>query len=347
MTEPRVTRRGLSRALLASVTLFAVITGVFVAGVDTASATERSSASGQSAAEQPAAGQGVSNPDDPGRNSLLRFRLDAEKGGTMFPNAMNFAQHSTRRGPLLVFLPATGARPRDYRSYLKTAVAEGYDVLGLDYWNRGRSVVRTCAGDAACYTAVQHNRLTGTRGGPYSNVDRQNSIMNRLRSALGYLAVNDRAGKWGRYIDDGRIKWGSVVLAGHSQGGGESAYIAHLHRVRGVLMYSSPVEADGTMAAAWMAEPGRTPARRLYGFVDEHDMYYDKIVASWAELGMSGAASPVAAPVPTGSHILVSSIHLGSPYESHGRSVSDETPRGLEGAALYRPTWRWMLGQLR
>lgn len=334
MTHHRVTRRGLSRALLASVTLLAVVAGLFVVGSEAASAS-----TGRST--------GVNTPDDPGRNSLLRFRLDAEKGSRMFPNALNFAQHSTERGPLLLFLPATGARPRDYRAYLKTAVAEGYDVLGLDYWNRGKSVVRTCAGDAACYTAVQHNRLTGTRGSIFSDVDRQNSIMNRLRTALTYLAANDKAGRWDRYIDDGRIKWGSVVLAGHSQGGGESAYIAHLHRVRGVLMYSSPVEADGTMAAAWMAEPGRTPAGRHYGFVDEHDMYYDKIIASWAELGMTGTDDLTPTPVPTEGNILVSSIHLGSDYESHGRTVSDQTPRGPEGAALYRPTWRWMLAQVR
>lgn len=340
MTNHRATHRGLSRALLASVTLCAIVASFFIAGAFSPATASASSV-------RTASDTGVNTPDDPGRNSLLRFRLDGEKGARMFPNALNFAQHSRERGPLLLFLPATGARPRDYRAYLKTAVAEGYDVLGLDYWNRGKSVVRTCAGDAACYTAVQHNRLTGTRGGIFSNVDRQNSIMNRLRTALTYLAKNDRAGHWDRYIDDGRIKWGSVVLAGHSQGGGESAYIAHLHRVRGVLMYSSPVEADGTMAAAWMADPGRTPADRHYGFVDEHDMYYDKIVASWAELGMAGADAVVPAAVPKGSNILVSSIHLGSPYESHGRTVSDLTPRGPEGAALYRPTWRWMLAQVR
>ncbi|QNE46837.1 hypothetical protein F1C58_07920 [Glaciihabitans sp. INWT7] len=278
---------------------------------------------------------------------LISFRLGLPKGQTLFPNQRNYAQHAASPGPLMLFLPATGARPWDYRTFLRTAVASGYDVLGLDYWNRGKSVVHTCGGDPECYTAVQRNRFDGSAPSAVSSVDPANSILNRLTMALAHLASVDPAGQWGRYIDHGEVDWSRIVLAGHSQGGGESAYIAHLHLVHGVLMFSSPVETNEGVPAAWMREPGVTPASRMYGFVNQHDMYFSKIVGSWSELKMQRAELPAEVPVPSGSHQLVSTLDVGTAAESHGRTVSDSTPRTPAGLPLYLPTWKWMLDQTK
>jgi hypothetical protein len=137
------------------------------------------------------------------------------------------------------------------------------------------------------------------------------------------------------------------VLAGHSQGGGESAYISHLHLVHGVLMFSSPVETNEGVPAAWMREPGVTPASRMYGFVNEHDLYFSKIVGSWSELGMERSGMPADVPIPVGSHQLVSTLDVGTPLESHGRTVSDRTPRTPDDIPLYEQTWKWMLDQTK
>ncbi|MHC5796264.1 BPSS1187 family protein [Lacisediminihabitans sp. FW035] len=296
-----------------------------------------------------AAGASSRTPPKPDGLSapLISFRLGPSQGQTLFPNQRNYAQHAVSPGPLLLFLPATGARPWDYRTFLRTAVASGYDVLGLDYWNRGKSVVRTCGSNPECYTAVQRNRFDGSAPSEASNVDPANSILNRLTLALAHLATVDPAGQWGRYLDDGEVDWTRIVLAGHSQGGGESAYISHLHLVHGVLMFSSPVETNDGVPAAWMREPGVTPASRMYGFVNQHDMYFSKIIGSWSELKMQRAGMPADVPVPSGSHQLVSTLDVGTPVQSHGRTVSDSTPRATDGIPLFDPTWKWMLAQTK
>jgi hypothetical protein len=283
-------------------------------------------------------------------HNLLCLPLAGHTG--VFPNANNFAQHSLEHGPLLVFLPATGARPIDYRSFLTAAVAQGYHVLGLDYWNRGASVTRTCGLDAQCYTDVQQNRLTGLHPTKFSDVGVANSITARLRMALAWLTIHDKTGEWQRYLTGTAINWGTIVMAGHSQGGGESAYISHLHSLKGALMFSSPVETDGSVSAAWMtsagqASAGATPASRMYGFVSSGDVFLPKIIGSWSKLGMGSGSMPISGSVPTGAHTLVSTVALGGPDESHLRSVQDSTVRNAEGVPIFLPTWNWMLAQVR
>ncbi|WP_460533560.1 BPSS1187 family protein [Humibacter ginsengiterrae] len=262
------------------------------------------------------------------------------------PNAQEVAQHAAGDAPLLVFLPATGEVPNNYREYLATAVSVGYSVLGLDYWNIGRSVTRTCRANAECYTQLQQNRYDGSHPSRFSRVGAANSIERRFAAAIAYLEKQDASGDWGRYIVDGHPNWSRVVFAGHSQGGGESAFISHYHRVRGVLMYSSPVETYGDVAASWMRTRGATPPSRMYGFDDVHDIYFHRIVGSWQRLGMGTPNARRASHVPTGGHLLLSSLDIGNPLESHGHTVDDAGPR-TERAMVFAPTWRWMLEQVR
>jgi hypothetical protein len=270
--------------------------------------------------------------------------LDPSRGD---PNELDLAWRAKEPGPLLLFLPATGAVPSDYRDFLGVAAEEGYSVLGLSYWNIGRSVTRTCGADPDCYTQLQRNRLTGKSPSQFSRVDVANSILMRLKSALRYLNRHDRAGYWERYVDDSVIRWDRIVLAGHSQGGGESAFISHFHRVKGVLMFSAPVNTFGDVVASWIDDHGKTPASRMYGFDSTNDVYLGRIVGSWLRLGMGAASAATATDVPTGGHTLLSSLYLGSPRESHGRTVDDNTIRDSDGAPALQKTWSWMLRQVR
>lgn len=237
---------------------------------------------------------------------------------------------------MLLFLAATGHRPSDYRDFLRVARGAGYHVLALDYWNTGLSVQKTCGVNPTCYGQVQRNRLYGTRPGEFSAVNRSNSIASRLKAALASLESRDPSGGWSRYVGRSGIRWNRIVVAGHSQGGGESAYIAHIHRVRGALMFSSPVDSDHHVVAAWMAHPGATPAARLYGFVDTGDMFYRRVLASWRAMGMNAVPS----------HEIVTRRDLGGPDASHLRDITDETPTGADGKPVFAATWSWMLRQL-
>jgi hypothetical protein len=284
-----------------------------------------------------AVGAGVLIADRPvavAKPVLARFRLARDGGAPFVPNLDNYASRTAARGPLLLFLAATGHRPSDYRDFLSVARAAGYHVLALDYWNTGRSVQRTCGADADCYTRVQRNRLDGSRPSRFSAVDRRNSIVVRMRAAIGRLEGSDPAGGWGRYLDAGGVDWRRVIVAGHSQGGGEAAYISHIHRVRGVLMFSSPVDSDDGVDASWMRVAGATPASRMYGFDDSRDVFYDRIVASWHGLGMAS------------SHRIITDRDLGGPDASHLATITDQTPRTRDGRPVFTGVWRRMLGDV-
>jgi pimeloyl-ACP methyl ester carboxylesterase len=274
---------------------------------------------------------------------LISFPLPDHHGHDYRPNALNYASSGTPGGPLLLFLPATRAVPADYRSFLDTASSLGYHVLALDYFNRGRSVVKTCAGIPDCYAAMQRNRFDGTHPNEWSSIAPRDSILSRLRVALDYLKTSDASGDWSRYATGNHVHWNHIVVAGHSQGGGQAAFIAHRHRVQGALMFSSPVQSDNGVPAAWMLTRGVTPASRMYGFVNTHDMYFRNVVGSWAALGMGQPVDADTLTADTRAHTVVSATDLGTPDQSHLRTVVDSTPRASDGVPLFEPTWSWML----
>ena len=300
--------------------------------------------------QRPAAGAASSDTTSeslPSTNGpVLSFKLPYLQHRVNDPNAQEVAQHAAGDAPLLIFLPATGEVPENYREFLAAAVSVGYSVLGLDYWNTGMSVTHTCRGDPRCYTELQQNRLNGGDPSRFSRVGEANSILRRFAAAIDYLQTLDPQGDWGRYLVDGHPVWSNVVFAGHSQGGGESAYISHLHKLRGVLMFSSPVETYGDVSAGWMDRPGATAPSRMYGFDDVHDIYFTRITGSWRRLDMGDPDAAKATHVPTGSHVMLSSLYVGDPLQTHGRSVNDDGPRTANGEMVFRPTWVWMLKQV-
>jgi hypothetical protein len=276
------------------------------------------------------------------------FRLDALDGVRYTPNARNVALRTAPDAPLLLFLPATGAVPEDYRQFLDTAGGVGYHVLALDYWNRGRSVAQTCARDARCYSDLQANRFDGSHPTHYSSIAPSDSILARLRHAIRTLAQRDPRGGWDQFMTHDRIRWDRIVLAGHSQGGGESAFIAHSHRVRGVLMFGSPVESDQGVTAAWMAHRGATPVQRYYALDSAHDMYAERITGSWHALHLPGAPCRIGVDAPARMrHQLVTDRVLGDPAQSHSLFITDRGPRSDRNAPLFRDVWLAMLRAVR
>jgi hypothetical protein len=274
------------------------------------------------------------------------FRLNSSAHHAIRPNAANYAARTHQYSPLLLFLAATGRRPSQYRDFLTVARDSGYHVLALDYWNTGMSVERTCAMNAACYTDVQRNRLDGSDPTAVSSVNAANSIIGRLQVSLRHLQRVDPGGRWQQYQSGGTINWANVVVAGHSQGGGEAAYISHIHAVRGVLMFSSPVESDHGVQASWMSSRGATPASRMYGFDDSGDVFNARVVASWNALGMGafGAVANAGTAIPAGSHELVSYRPLGTPGEAHVHNITDGVPL-VNGKPVFAAVWKWMLEQ--
>jgi pimeloyl-ACP methyl ester carboxylesterase len=251
--------------------------------------------------------------------------------GEFAPNAHNLAAIGDERAPLLVFLPATRAVPASYSAFLAVAHDLGYSVLALDFFNRGLSLVKTCAGIPDCYGTVQRNRFDGSSPSAWSAVAPSNSIMARLHAALDQLDAMEPEAGWARFAPNGAVDWRSVVVAGHSQGGGQAAFIAHEHPVRAVLMFSAPAQTDDGVPASWLAEPGATPPDRMSGFISRGDVYFDNVMSTWRALGLAGTSR------------IVTDVALGTPGESHSRSVNDSTPRDGSGVPLFVREWTAML----
>ena len=137
-----------------------------------------------------------------------RFRLGTINGQRLEPNRDDFAARTNADGPLLLFLPATRAKPADYQLFLSAALQDGYHVLGLDYWNLGKTLSGTCQADPQCYGKVQRNRFDGSRPSQFSSVQPAGSIVSRFRDAIAYLDDHDPGGGWGRFVQgDADIAW--------------------------------------------------------------------------------------------------------------------------------------------
>jgi hypothetical protein len=303
----------------------------------------------QERGRQPSGSLGhVAEPRD--EDDFTRFRIGSVDGTTLSPNRTDFAARTVANGPLLLFLPATRAKPADYQLFLGAAQSRGYHVLGLDYWNLGRTLSGTCETDAHCYSELQRNRFDGSEPSRFSDVSPAGSITARFRDAIAHLDQADPNGGWGRFVAaDGAIDWADIVVAGHSQGGGEAAYIAHVRPVLGALMFSSPVESDGDFHAAWMDRPGRTSVDRMYSLDDVRDVFGPRIRGSWKVLGLDGGdgrpwRTDTAAPSGTADpHAVLTTLDVGGPGRSHSLTIDDSTPLDRSGTPRMLPLWEWML----
>jgi hypothetical protein len=251
-------------------------------------------------------------------------------------------------GPLLLFLPATRAQPSDYTEFLTAASNAGYHVLGLDYWNLGKTLSHTCGRSPHCYTQVQRNRFDGSSMSEWSQVQPGGSIISRLRNALTHLDDADPAGGWNRFLRDGRVQWEHIVVAGHSQGGSEAAFIGHVRTVDGVIMFGAPAISDGRHHASWLDRPGKTPIDRYYALAHRHDQFGARIRPSWHSLALDGARHPFRSGngTPYGDpHVLVTDVPLPAGSSPHSLVVTDATPRDALGNPVLLPVWNWMLGR--
>ena len=146
-------------------------------------------------------------------------------------------------GLLFVFLPGTAGRPSCCQLLLRGAAALGYHAIGLTYSNR-TAVGRRCLDDLRCYGTVRRNVFDGTHPSSASAIPRQDGVQRRLTALLGYLARHDPAEGWQRFLAAGQPRYRAIVLGGHSQGGGEAAFIGSIDQLAGVITLSSPPDTD-------------------------------------------------------------------------------------------------------
>jgi hypothetical protein len=260
------------------------------------------------------------------------------------------------KNQLFVFFPGTGGTPFFQQEVNNTAADLGFHVIGLNYPN-DEAVNDLCGGanaDLDCYAKVRLEIKDGTDRTNLVNVNRPNSIENRLIKLLIYLRTQRLNDNWGQFlIDDQTINWTRIVVSGHSQGGGHAGIIARFHPVLRAVMFAA-MDFNGATGqpANWIAQPNTTPnastADKFWGFAHRRDEMVNFTTLSnrvWTAYGMPqfGAVVNVdnAAPPFNNSHSLTSDIECAN---FHGCVVVDiRLVRDQNGVPICKPVWQYLL----
>jgi len=171
----------------------------------------------------------------------------------------------------LLFIPGTnGIALKGPKNLFYTAIQQGYSVINLSYINTP-AIARICTGEALVVNAVcaeefRNRRVYGDTKFTLIDDAPYDAIVNRLTKLLIYLSDTDKEGNWSRFLENGEPKWSEIALAGQSQGGGMSAFIAKTHLVARVIDFSGGWDyAAKNKIANWYSKSSVTPVGRYYG----------------------------------------------------------------------------------
>ncbi len=256
-------------------------------------------------------------------------------------------------GRLLVFLPGTGAVAQNYQLILGQAARAGYHAIGLTYPNE-QAVGTLCAAQpASCYASTRLEILTGNTTSGVVELNRANSIENRLIKLLRFMRAAEPSAGWGQYLlTDSTVEWRRISIAGHSQGGGHALFIAQRYEVYRASAYASYGDylPNSTATAPWVTQAYATPATRLAGFISTRDELISPVGAltTWGTIGMSGAAVNVdttAGPYVTGQRFVTAATPENSALvigPNHNVVVVDvNTPKvGASLTPVFADVWR-------
>ncbi len=271
--------------------------------------------------------------------------------GPRNPSIAMVGARSTWNGKLVLFLPGSGGKPACCTDFLQAAAGLGFHVIGLTYDN-ATAVGSRCLDNLSCYGEVRQNVFNGTDPTPYSALTPQEGIEARLAATLRYLGRKYPDEQWTRFVAKRLPAYGSIVMSGHSQGGGEAAFIGTERRLLGVILLSSPPDTNSEhQPASWLSSVpgGATSLSRYFSFVHADDPFLDRILADWKAMDLSSFGPMVSVDntaAPYGdSHELTSSLPLPDVFLAmhDGTAVNDAQPRCQEGASMYVPVWRYLL----
>ncbi len=260
-----------------------------------------------------------------------------------------------QKNQLFLFFPGTGGTPIFYREIAKNAASLGFHAIGLTYPNDD-AVNSLCGGlpaDLDCYGNVRLEILDGTDRSPLVDVNRANSVENRIIKLLVYLNATRPNEDWTQFLTNGsEINWSTVIVAGHSQGGGHAGIIGRYHPVRRVLMFAAN-DFSGVLQspANWIAHPettpNATPASRFWGFSHTNDELVSFMLLTdftWPAYGMPAFGSPVIVENDLPPYANTHSLTSTRPCDNHHGCVAAD-PRLVfeDGVPVYKPVWDYML----
>ncbi len=259
-------------------------------------------------------------------------------------------------GKLLVFLSGHGGKPAGYTNFLQLTADRGYHAVGVSYWNL-ESARELCSGAGPdCAGALRKQLFDGTLNPNYtingqlaaigSNAPPFNDkdmVRKRLVELVVWLHQNAPGEHWGQFLadpqckfDDCKIEWEKVVLAGHSMGGGEAAFIASERDVERVIMLSAPTDIN----AFWTSTPRSNP-EKYYGLAQVCDTtFYQGIAKNWMNFAMPGPRTYVESGLsgtppdtPAGSCLALPANATTAPPYGHSHQLVSGFNNGCAGGS--------------
>jgi len=275
-------------------------------------------------------------------------------GAPNSPNLVVVDDAVRSNGELFVFLPGTAGQPGCCTNLLDTAAETGYHAIGLTYPN-ATAVGTVCRNNLSCYETVRQDDFDGTDPNPYVHVAATNAIQARLADLLHYLSIQYPSERWSQFMTGATPTWRRIVVGGHSQGGGDAAYIAKIRDVEGVVMLSSDVDSSTTnppVAATYLRTGHLTSLTHYVGFDHVRDPFFDKIITDWAALNLQSFGPDIAVDsrrTPfSATHELVTSAEVPPgpvpAFATHDSTAVDtQTPLCANGTPAFAPVWRYMM----
>jgi hypothetical protein len=245
------------------------------------------------------------------------------------------APEERRVGKLLVFLPSGGANnvPTEFTEFGSQGARLGYHTIILAYRNEAPIAALPTATPPGCGPAVlptpsspncarnaRLEILDGRDESPIVEVDRANSIENRLNKLLVYLAAThpDEEG-WSQFVDNGgaepQPRWSETVIAGASLGAGQAALIAAQHSVHRASLLHGWVDAQH----GWVTL-GATPSNRYSTLIHARDNFFARTCYAYLAQGLAPSC-----PLP-GFTIPPATVDPANPLLIENRQLPFGTP---------------------
>jgi hypothetical protein len=249
----------------------------------------------------PTAGPGAMEGDECFLLSPVEAGLDAA-GTNATVDQYALRPPSGARGTLLVFHNGSGGSPRAGAgsasgSFYGVARAQGLHVLAVSY-SSDTAVGQLCSGQDACFEPTRASLLLGDpqvgAASAVNDLTPGEGVFERVVRALLRLAEGDPSGGWEAFVDraklpdaEAAIRWESVYVAGHSQGGGHAALVAKRQRVARAVMLAAPCDGSATEAASWLTRSPawKTEPARLRGLWSRADATCARAAAAWTAMG--------------------------------------------------------------
>lgn len=291
----------------------------------------------------------------PNFKTVLPSLTDSEINTFDTSHGVYFNPHIKSQNKLVVFIPGTGGAGMGAKLFSQVAANEGFHAVVLSYPSAVAATICHSQNDKNCFENFRREIIEGKDLSSLIEVNKANSIENRLQKLLLYLKKNFAKENWGHFLDEkDEINWEKLILSGQSQGGGHAPLMAKFHKVSRVIMFSAPKDYDrrNQKPAKWYGE-GKTPLKNYFAFNHKQDLQgcdFMQQLEILKTLGLYKFGEPVDvnnAPFPYNSTRILITDYPGTPVtsiEAHTSLMGDaRTPLDKEGIPLFKPVWIYML----